>query len=134
MKQLFVFDLDGTLAPSKSTVDQEMSTLLGNLLTKARVAIISGGAWTQFEKQVLSQLPATAIRSRPTLHSVLANSPATKIKIVAIQISAEIKALANSLPNIQLIEKPYSASDLNDIDIVIAAINDPIVSKLVVQD
>ena len=64
MKQLFVFDLDGTLAPSKSTVDQEMSTLLGQLLTKAKVAIISGGAWTQFEKQVLSQLPATAIRER----------------------------------------------------------------------
>lgn len=64
MKQLFVFDLDGTLAPSKSTVDAEMSTLLGQLLQKARVSIISGGAWSQFEKQVLTQLPATATRSR----------------------------------------------------------------------
>ncbi|HEY0272515.1 MAG TPA: HAD-IIB family hydrolase, partial [Chitinophaga sp.] len=58
------FDLDGTLAPSKSTADTEMSGLLALLLQKARVAIISGGAWAQFEKQVLSQLPATAIRSR----------------------------------------------------------------------
>ncbi|PUZ29954.1 hypothetical protein GA0116948_11566 [Chitinophaga costaii] len=64
MKQLFVFDLDGTLAPSKSTVDAEMSKLLALLLQKAQVAIISGGAWSQFEKQVLSQLPETAIRSR----------------------------------------------------------------------
>ena len=28
MKQLIVFDLDGTLAPSKSSVDHEMATLL----------------------------------------------------------------------------------------------------------
>lgn len=64
MKQLFVFDLDGTLAPSKSTIDEEMARLLGLLLQKGHVAIISGGAWTQFEKQVLAHLPPTAIRSR----------------------------------------------------------------------
>ncbi|MBB5440838.1 hypothetical protein HDC92_004542 [Pedobacter sp. AK017] len=37
-----------------------MAKLLGSLLRVARVAIISGGAWTQFEKQVLSQLAADA--------------------------------------------------------------------------
>lgn len=58
MKKLIVFDLDGTLAESKSPLDEEMSSLLGGLLRVARVAIISGGNWPQFEKQVLSNLPS----------------------------------------------------------------------------
>ncbi|MGO4294897.1 HAD-IIB family hydrolase [Chitinophaga sp. RAB17] len=57
MKKLVVFDLDGTLAESKSAIDDEMSILLYALLQVARVAIISGGAWPQFEKQVLAHLP-----------------------------------------------------------------------------
>lgn len=54
MKQLIVFDLDGTLAESKSDVDEEMVALLDSLLSVAKVAIISGGDWPQFEKQILS--------------------------------------------------------------------------------
>ena len=57
MKKLIVFDLDGTLAPSKSPLDAGMSTLLHDLLAIVKVAIISGGAWLQFQKQVLSNLP-----------------------------------------------------------------------------
>lgn len=57
MKKLIVFDLDGTLAESKAAIDSEMSTLLYSLLQVARVAIISGGAWPQFQKQVLAHLP-----------------------------------------------------------------------------
>ena len=57
MKKLIIFDLDGTLAESKSPIDGEMAALLGRLLTIVNVAIISGGAWPQFEKQVLSHLP-----------------------------------------------------------------------------
>lgn len=57
MKKLIVFDLDGTLAPSKSSLDAEMSSLLHDLLGVVKVAIISGGAWLQFERQVLSNLP-----------------------------------------------------------------------------
>lgn len=57
MKQLIVFDLDGTLAKSKSSLDAEMSPLLDTLLGVIRVAIISGGAWKQFEAQVLGHLP-----------------------------------------------------------------------------
>ncbi len=55
VKQLIVFDLDGTLAESKSAVDPEMVELLDSLLQVAKVAIISGGDWPQFEKQVLSK-------------------------------------------------------------------------------
>ena len=57
MKKLIVFDLDGTLALSKSSLDAEMSSLLHDLLGVVKVAVISGGAWLQFEKQVLSHLP-----------------------------------------------------------------------------
>jgi phosphomannomutase len=57
MKRLIVFDLDGTLAKSKSSLDAEMSGLLHALLGVARTAVISGGAWPQFEAQVLSRLP-----------------------------------------------------------------------------
>jgi HAD superfamily hydrolase (TIGR01484 family) len=56
-KQLIVFDLDGTLAESKSSLDAEMAALLSALLGIVKVAVISGGNWPQFEKQLLSNLP-----------------------------------------------------------------------------
>jgi HAD superfamily hydrolase (TIGR01484 family) len=57
MKRLIVFDLDGTLARSKSRVDDEMASLLHDLLGLVQVAVISGGAWPQFAAQLLSPLP-----------------------------------------------------------------------------
>ena len=57
MKKLIVFDLDGTLAESKSFLDAEMATLLSALLGVAKVAVISGGNWPQFQMQLLSKLP-----------------------------------------------------------------------------
>ena len=57
MKKLIVFDLDGTLAESKSSLDAEMAALLHNLLGIVKVAVISGGDWPQFERQLLSNLP-----------------------------------------------------------------------------
>jgi phosphomannomutase len=56
VKKLIVFDLDGTLAESKSSLDAEMAGLLHNLLGIVKVAVISGGDWPQFEKQLLSSL------------------------------------------------------------------------------
>jgi phosphomannomutase len=57
MKKLIIFDLDGTLAESKSPLDAEMAAILVRLLELVKVAVISDGAWAQFEKQVLSDLP-----------------------------------------------------------------------------
>lgn len=57
MKRLIVFDLDGTLAPSKSAIDKSTAGLLHSLLAVVNVAVISGGDWPQFKKQVLSHLP-----------------------------------------------------------------------------
>jgi phosphomannomutase len=59
-KKLVVFDLDGTVAESKAAVDPEMAGLLVGLLEIAQVAIISGGSWPQFQKQVVSHLPPNA--------------------------------------------------------------------------
>jgi hypothetical protein len=57
VKKLIVYDLDGTLAESKSSLDAEMSALLHTLLGVVKVAVISGGDWPQFEAQLLSHLP-----------------------------------------------------------------------------
>src|SRR5271165_5268470 len=57
MKRLIVFDLDGTLAPSKSSLAPQTAGLLRDLLGVMKVAVISGGAWAQFEKQLLTDLP-----------------------------------------------------------------------------
>ncbi len=55
-KKLIVFDLDGTLAKSKSPMDEKMASLLKKLLEKKSVAVISGGSYSQYQKQFLSSL------------------------------------------------------------------------------
>jgi phosphomannomutase len=57
MKSLVIFDLDGTLAESKSAIDAEMATLLAGLLDVGKVAVISGGDLAQFQKQLVANLP-----------------------------------------------------------------------------
>jgi HAD superfamily hydrolase (TIGR01484 family) len=59
VKSLIVFDLDGTLAESKSAIDAEMSDLFAQLLAVAKVAIISGGDYPQFQQQVLARLASS---------------------------------------------------------------------------
>jgi siroheme synthase-like protein len=65
------------------------------------------------------------------LNAVLQNSPGTQIKIVATNISEKIKELAYSHPTIELIERPYESNDLDDADIIIAAVNSKITSERV---
>ena len=57
MKKLVVFDLDGTLAESKESLDTEMIALFPRLLSIVKVAVISGGDWPQFKSQLLANLP-----------------------------------------------------------------------------
>jgi HAD superfamily hydrolase (TIGR01484 family) len=56
MKKLIAFDLDGTLAPSKSLLDPEMAKILNQLLEHFEVLIISGGKYELFQRQVLTQI------------------------------------------------------------------------------
>lgn len=51
-KELIVFDLDGTLAPTKSPMDSEMGKLLSKLLEQKQVAVIGGGKYEVFQMQL----------------------------------------------------------------------------------
>ncbi len=86
-------------------------------LEKLRLLIVGGG-YVGMEK----------------LSAVLQNSPATKIKLVATNISDEIKIVAKDYPNILLIEKPFEASDITEVDLVFAAVNDAAISTAVVNE
>jgi len=68
------------------------------------------------------------------LSAVIANSPETKIRLIAKGISDEIKELALNYPNITLIEKPYESSDLDGIQLAICGIDDPEISGIVAKD
>ncbi|HYP45156.1 MAG TPA: HAD-IIB family hydrolase [Propionibacteriaceae bacterium] len=58
--KVILFDLDDTLAVSKSRLDPIMATLLSRLLERVDVCIISGGRYEQFQNQVLSALDSSA--------------------------------------------------------------------------
>ncbi len=58
MTKLIIFDLDGTLVESKQPLTSEMAVLVAKLLAVTKVAVASGGALTQFIKQVVDRLPS----------------------------------------------------------------------------
>ncbi|MBK5269732.1 MAG: bifunctional precorrin-2 dehydrogenase/sirohydrochlorin ferrochelatase [Bacteroidia bacterium] len=58
------------------------------------------------------------------LNAIIDNSPETNVTIVAISISNKIKKLATKYLNITLKEKTFESGDLNNMDLVIIAIND----------
>jgi hypothetical protein len=68
------------------------------------------------------------------LQTVLQNSPATAISIVATEIGQPVRELANIHPTIRLLERPYHPSDLESADLVIVAVNDRNVSETVARD
>lgn len=55
-KKLIIFDLDGTLAESKSVMDTAMTRFLADLLAIKKVAVISGGRFELFQFQFLDTL------------------------------------------------------------------------------
>jgi HAD superfamily hydrolase (TIGR01484 family) len=62
------FDLDDTLAPSKSPIDPRIGDLLIRLAERVEVAIISGGQITQFRSQVVDRLPHTPAETLSHFH------------------------------------------------------------------
>jgi len=65
---LVAFDLDDTLAPSKSPIDPSMAQLLVRLLDVVEVCIISGGQFQQFTTQVVDALPLDDPEALGRLH------------------------------------------------------------------
>lgn len=59
MKKLIGFDLDDTLAVTKSPISDEMSEILTKLLDNFEVCVISGGRYEQFQLQIIDRLHAT---------------------------------------------------------------------------
>ncbi len=67
IKKLIAFDLDDTLAITKSPISDRMGEILVKLLKKYDVCVISGGAFEQFKIQVVDRLEATS-RELTRLH------------------------------------------------------------------
>ncbi len=66
--RLVAFDLDDTLAPSKSPLESPMVDALTRLLDETEVCIISGGHFGQFSAQVLGRLSEAASARFDRLH------------------------------------------------------------------
>ncbi len=86
-------------------------------LEKLRLLIIGGG------NVALEKLKAVA-----------ENSPSTVIHLVSITVHEAIHEIAKKLPNIVIEERFYSFADLEDADIVIAAVNDNITATHIRND
>lgn len=56
MKKLLAFDLDDTLAITKSPISDHMAETLAKVLDEFEVCIISGGRFEQFKTQVIDRL------------------------------------------------------------------------------
>jgi HAD superfamily hydrolase (TIGR01484 family) len=55
-RRLIAFDLDGTLAVTKSPISDLMAARLGEILQRFEVCVISGGAFEQFKTQLIDRL------------------------------------------------------------------------------
>jgi len=62
MKKLLAFDLDDTLAITKSPISDEMVETLSEVLNHFDVCVISGGRFEQFIIQIIDRLPIDATR------------------------------------------------------------------------
>lgn len=57
------------------------------------------------------------------LNSVLSNSPLTRVKLVGIEISEAIRKIAEEKKTIELHERAYLMEDIEEADLIIAAVN-----------
>jgi siroheme synthase-like protein len=108
-----------TLADSKDKAQTESNHLFPVFLKleDLRVLIVGGGN-VGLEKFL----------------AVLHNSPATTIRLVAIDINDAIRSAAVLHPNIELVQRAYKATDLDDADVAIIAVNDPEMSRHIRND
>ncbi len=96
-KDLVVFDMDGTLTPSKSIADREMIGLLLRLLAVKHVAVIGGGKYSLFKEQLLEQLPRHDARLGnlflfPTTSNAFYRYHGTWKNVYALKLSKREKA------------------------------------------
>src|SRR5689334_3447602 len=83
------------------------------LKLEAMVVLIVGGGKVGLEK----------------MQAILLNAPGARIRLTGITICPEIRQLAMTHNNIQLNERVFLPNDVDDADVVIIAINDPVESR-----
>ncbi|WP_052496413.1 TSUP family transporter [Pedobacter lusitanus] len=86
----------------------------------------------------LNQLHTVIIGAGPVglekLHAVLNQSEQAGITVIAREISQQVYDLVAELPRVKLLKKSYSAADLEQADIVIAATNDNLLNEEIIRD
>ena len=68
------------------------------------------------------------------LASIITNAPLTPVRVVATEVNNAIREIAHKHNNVQIFEKAYDPSDIDWCDIVITAINDPVLSEQIRAD
>ena len=66
--------------------------------------------------------------------AVLSNAPATKITVVALQVSEAFKSFADHYVNVEIIQKAYAPTDLDSCDLAIIATADIQLDEQIKQD
>ncbi len=92
MKKLIAFDLDGTLAPSKSHFAPRMVNVFDHLLEKYQVCVISGGKYELFQRQFLTQ-----ITSEPALLTKLHLMPTSGTRYYRFENSNWVEKYAENI-------------------------------------
>src|ERR1700676_5128389 len=65
------------------------------------------------------------------LTAILNNSPLARVTVIAKTFSSEVHALAAEFEGVSLIQKTFTASDLDNADLVVAATNDNILNTYI---
>lgn len=63
------------------------------------------------------------------LTAILGNSPAARVKVIALEVLPEFQILADAHENVQVIQKAFSPEDLNGADLVVAATNNELLNQ-----
>jgi phosphomannomutase len=109
--KIIIFDLDGTLAESKSRVTPHMVSSLKRLLERFEIAVVSGGAWPQFESQLINQMRLTEIEARrlhmfPTSGTSFYNNDGTGWRCVYSETLSEDEVSRIMLAFKQVLKNP----------------------------
>ncbi len=80
--------------------------------------LLVGGRWVALEK----------------LQAILANAPATPVRVVALEFHEDFLALARTSPHITIEQKKYEPADMEGIDLVITAVNNHAISRQIFED
>src|SRR5438309_5820485 len=67
------------------------------------------------------------------LQAILLNAPNTTINLVGLKISSEIWTLAQTHSQIHISERVFLPTDLDGVDLVMTAINDPLESERITE-